>query len=369
MLYIYYQQLTDLWHPFNVFRYVSFRIMAGFATSLILTLILYPGFIRFLKRKKMGQVVREDGPKQHYSKEGTPIMGGVLILASILLNTLLWTDITSPLVQFTALNGLLFGMIGFIDDYKKVMEHDYKGLSGKIRLALEFLIVFGLFYWFYASAGPAIGWDLKLYIPFVSTRHFAIHLPFLIYLLFAGIVVVGTSNATNLTDGMDGLAAGVIITGSGAFVLLAYLAGAKLGGFDISKYLLLPKVDGASELAIIAASVAGATTAFLYFNTYPATVFMGDTGALGLGAILGSLALLTKNELLSVIIFGIFVLEAVSVMAQTIHYKLTHRRLIKMAPVHYTFLLLGWDEPKIVVRAWIISVLLAIFALASIKVR
>jgi len=343
--------------------------MAGFATSLIVTLILYPGFIRFLKRKKIGQIVREDGPKEHYSKEGTPIMGGVLILASILLNILLWTDLTSPLIQFTAMNGLLFGMIGFIDDYKKVMEHDYKGLSGKIRLAIEFAIVFGLFYWFYTTSGPSLGWDLRLYIPFVSAKHFVFHLPFLVYLILAGIVIVGTSNAANLTDGMDGLAAGVVITGAGAFMILAYLASAKLGGFDISKYLLLPRIKGASELAIIASSVAGATTAFLYFNTYPATVFMGDTGALGLGAILGSLALLTKNELLSIIIFGIFVLEAVSVIAQTLHYKITHRRLIRMAPVHYTFLLLGWDEPKIVVRAWIISVILALISIVSIKVR
>lgn len=369
MLYLYYQQLAGFWGPFNVFRYASFRIMAAFATSLIVTILMYPRFIRFLKRKKIGQIVREDGPKQHYSKEGTPIMGGVLILASILLNILLWTDLTSPLVQFTAMNGLLFGMIGFLDDYKKVVEHNYKGLPGKLRLVVEFAIVFGLFYWFYTTSGPKLGWDLRLYVPFISAKHFAFHLPFIAYLFLAGIVVVGTSNATNLTDGMDGLAAGVIITGSGAFMILAYLAGAKLGGFDISRYLLLPRIEGASELAIIASSVAGATTAFLYFNTYPATVFMGDTGALGLGAILGSLALLTKNELLSIIIFGIFVLEAISVIAQTLHYKITHTRLIKMAPIHYTFLLIGWDEPKIVVRAWIISVLLALFALISIKVR
>ena len=369
MLYLYYQQLAEIWGPFNVFRYVSFRIMAAFATSLIVTMILYPGFIRFLKRKKIGQIVREDGPKQHYSKEGTPIMGGILILASILLNILLWTDLTSPLVQFTAINGLLFGMIGFLDDYKKVMEHDYKGLSGKSRLLLEFAIVSGSFYWFYTSAGPQLGWNLDLYVPFISAKTFAFHLPFVIYLLFAGIVIVGTSNATNLTDGMDGLAAGVIITGSGAFMILAYLAGAKLGGFDISQYLLIPKITGAPELAIIASAVAGATVAFLYFNTYPATVFMGDTGALGLGAILGSLALLTKNELLSIIIFGIFVLEAISVITQRFYYKKTKKRLFKMAPVHYTFLLIGWDEPKIVVRAWIISVLLALFALVSIKVR
>ena len=369
MFYLYYKELAEIWGPFNVFRYTSFRIMAGFATALVLTLLLYPGFIRFLKGNKMGQVVREDGPKQHYSKEGTPIMGGVLILGSILLNCLLWTDFTSPLVQFTALNGLLFGLIGFVDDYKKVREKSYKGLSGKLRLALEFGIIFVLFYWFYHTAGLALGWDLNLYLPFVSAKRFSIHLGFWAYMFFAGVVVVGTSNATNLTDGMDGLAAGVIISGAMAFTILAYLGGAKLGGFDISSYLLIPKIEGAPELAIIASSVAGATMAFLYFNAYPATVFMGDTGALGLGAILGSMALLTKNEILSVFIFGIFVLEAVSVIAQTTYYKITHRRLIKMAPLHYTFLLLGWDEPKVVVRAWILSLLLALFALVSIKVR
>ena len=369
MLYLYYKELAHLWSPLNVLRYVSFRTMASFALSLFITMLFYPKFINMLRKNKVGQVVRDDGPKQHYSKEGTPTMGGVLILLSIVLSTLLLGDLSNHLVLFTLLNGIIFGAVGFIDDYKKVKEKDYHGLSGKVRLLIEFLSVIGLFLWFYFTAANYYNWNLNLYIPFVSAKKFWIPLPLAVYVILAALVVVGTANASNLTDGMDGLAAGVLIIGAGVLTILAYLTGLKIGNFELSKYLMIPTVEGASELAIISSAVMGGTIGFLYYNTYPASVFMGDTGALGLGAILGSISLLTKNELLSVIIFGILVLEAVSVIAQTTYYKLTHKRLIKMAPVHYTFLLLGWDEPKIVVRAWIISIILALIALSSIKVR
>lgn len=369
MLFYLAEQLRDSVGSLNVVRYVSFRVMAAFVTSLLICMIVYPWFIRLLHQRRIGQIIRDDGPASHQSKAGTPTMGGALIMASILISSLLWTQLKNPLVQIALGSGLVFGLVGLADDLRKLFQKSSRGLPGKVRLAVEFAFVLGVLVWFFWNVAPKVHFDMRLYIPYMSAERFWIDLPGWIYLALAAVVIVGTSNATNLTDGLDGLAAGPILVASGTFLILTYISGATLGSFDISRYLLIPKVVGAEELSIVCSAMMGATIGFLYFNTYPAEIFMGDTGSLGLGAMLGSMAVLTKNELLSVIIFGIFFFEAVSVILQRSYFKLTHRRIFPMSPIHHSFELMGWPEPKIVVRFWIFSLLLAMLALASIKVR
>jgi len=369
MLFYLAEILREDFSSLNVVRYVSFRIMAAFITSLVICLVLYPWFIRSLQKRAVGQHIREDGPESHMSKAGTPTMGGALIMVSIFLSGLMWTQLDNPLVLITLGLGLVFGAVGFVDDLGKLKSHSSKGLSVKLRLLVEFGAVMGVMAYFMSSVGPEIHYDLRLFVPFMSAEKFWLDLPMVVYLFLAGVVIVGTSNATNLTDGLDGLAAGPILTAAATLLILTYITGAKLGGFDLSTYLLIPKVLGAQELSIICSAVMGATFGFLYYNTYPAEIFMGDTGSLGLGGLLGTMAVLTKNELLSVIIFGIFFFEAISVILQTTYFKFTHKRIFPMSPIHHSFELMGWPEPKIVVRFWIISILLAMVALASIKVR
>jgi phospho-N-acetylmuramoyl-pentapeptide-transferase len=369
MLFYLAEALRNQVSSLNVVRYVSFRIMAAFISSIVICLVLYPWFIRALQGKALGQVIREDGPKSHFSKAGTPTAGGVLIIVSILSSSLLWCQLKNTLVLITLGVGLAFAVVGFVDDMRKITKRSSAGLSGKVRLAVEVAVVLGVFGYFLAAQGPRLSYDLRLYVPFMSAERYWLDLPLALYIALGVIVVVGTSNATNLTDGLDGLAAGPILTAAGALLILTYITGARLGSFDLSRYLLIPKVVGAEELAIICSAIMGATFGFLWYNTYPAEIFMGDTGALGLGALLGTMALLTKNELLSVIIFGVFFFEAVSVILQTTYFKLTRRRIFPMSPIHHSFELMGWPEPKIVVRFWILSILLAMLALASIKVR
>lgn len=363
------EHLRDDFGWLNLIRYVSFRTMAAFITSLVVFLLLYPSFMRFLKTESVGQVIRDDIAHMHFSKEGTPTMGGVLILFSIVLSSVLWTQLLNPLVLLALGFGISFGLIGFFDDFKKLRFRSSKGLSGKVRLISEFAIVFIGMFIFLKYIGPKINYDLKLYLPFVSVEKFYIELPFVLYLVLTMFVIVGTANACNLTDGMDGLATGPILTGSGTFLILTYITGAKLGSFDISVYLLIPKVIGAQELAVVCSAMMGASIGFLYYNAYPAEIFMGDTGALAQGGLLGSMAVLSKNEILSIIVFGVFFFEAVSVILQTTYFKLTGKRIFRMAPLHHGLELMGWKEPKIVVRFWIISILLSMIALSSIKVR
>lgn len=363
------EQMRDQVSSLNLVRYVSFRIMAAFITSIVVCLVLYPWFIRALQSSRVGQVIREDGPKSHFSKAGTPTMGGVLIMVSILSSCLLWCQLDNPLVVLTIACGLVFAAVGFIDDMRKLRKKNSKGLSGKVRLFVEFSFTLAALAFFMKVFGGETRYDLRLYIPFMSAERYWIDLSFVAYLFLGAFVIVGTSNATNLTDGLDGLAAGPILTASATLLILSYITGAKLGSFDLSRYLLIPKVVGAEELSIIAAAMMGATFGFLWFNAYPAEIFMGDTGALGLGGMLGAIAVLTKNELLSIIIFGVFVFEAVSDIIQTTYYKFTKRRIFPMAPIHHSFEKIGWPEPKIVVRFWILSLLLSMVALASIKVR
>jgi|SRR5690554_521409 len=371
--------LKDYFTPLNVFRYVSFRTVAAMITALGMSLLLYPWFIRRLQMHQIGQVIRDDGPESHFSKAGTPTMGGVLLLFAVVSSTLLWADLSNPYVGIILAITVLFGVVGFFDDYMKLRGQSSAGLSGKIRLLIEFavagtamLLVFKL---------SAFDYSTTLYLPFVSTEKFALELPLWIYLPFAMLVIVGTSNAVNLTDGLDGLAIGPVIVAAVTFLILAYSSATVLGyeevvngvtvtqKFDLAKYLMIPKVEGAQELAIFCAAIVGAGVGFLWYNSFPAQVFMGDVGALSLGGALGSLAVITKHELLSTIIFGIFLMEAISVITQTTSYKLTGKRVFRMAPIHHHFEMKGWPEPKIIVRFWIIAIVLNLVALASLKIR
>lgn len=379
MLFELFFQLKDVFSPFNVFRYVSFRVLMAMGTALLICLFTYPWFIRKLQLQEVGQVIREDGPDSHFDKEGTPTMGGVLILFSVVTSTVLWADLTNPHIGVILGITVLFAVVGFADDYMKLREQSSGGLSGKIRLGAEFAVAFGAVMILFST--EAFSYSTELYFPFVSTERFSLTLPLWLYVPFALVVIVGTANAVNLTDGLDGLAIGPVIVAAGTFLVLAYSSAtvlhfeqmidgaSRMVEFDLAGYLMVPKVEGAQELAIFCASIVGAGVGFLWYNTFPAQIFMGDVGSLSLGGALGALAVITKHELLSAIIFGIFLVEAISVITQTISYKLTGERVFRMAPIHHHFEMKGWPEPKIIVRFWILSIMLSLIALASLKLR
>ncbi len=343
---------------FNVFKYITFRTFGAAITSVLLCMLIGPAFIRLLQRKQIGQLVREDGPKSHLAKKGTPTMGGGLILLAIVVSTLLWADLANGHVWIALVTTLLFGVVGYVDDHMKVIQKNPKGLSGKQKLLFQTLIAIGAAYAiFMLRDTPSVlkfpffkGWSLYLGAFFIP---------------FAVFVIVGSSNAVNLTDGLDGLAVGPTITTAATFLILAYCAGHS----KISEYLQIPYIPGAGELSIFLATVSAACLGFLWFNTYPAQVFMGDVGSLSLGAALAVVAIITKNEILLAICGGVFVLEALSVMAQVASFKMTGKRVFRMAPIHHHFELKGWAEPKVIVRFWIISILLALFTLSTLKLR
>ncbi len=372
-------ELREYFPPLRVFRYVSFRVIAAMLTAMIISFVLHPWFIRRLQSRQIGQVIRAVGPESHFSKAGTPTMGGSLVLFALVIPTILWAELSNLYVWAGLMVTVTFGVIGFIDDYLKLRYRNSKGLPGRYKLLFQFtisaVVLLALF-------REEAGFDRTLYLPFVSAQKFALELPLWLFIPFAVIVVSGYGNAVNLTDGLDGLAIGPVMVAAGTFMVLAYGAGTVLTlpmtgpdgitgyfAFNIAEYLHLPFVPGANELAVFAASIIGAGVGFLWYNSYPAQVFMGDVGSLALGGAIGMLAVLTKNELLSLIICGLFVVEALSVITQTTSYKLTGKRVFKMAPIHHHFEKLGWQEPKIVVRFWIVSVMLALVALASLKVR
>lgn len=387
--------LKDSIGAFNVFRYVSFRSMTSLLTALGITLLLYPWFIRRLQKQQIGQVIREEGPESHFSKAGTPTMGGVLILFAVVISTVLWADLTNKYVWVILCTTIGFGIVGFIDDFMKLKGNNTAGLSGKIRLLIEFSLGAGLLLFIYSEpfttgAVSLVGWafhEVPIYLPFVSTERFELFIPLWVYIPFALIVIVGTGNAVNLTDGLDGLAIGPVIAASATLLILAYGSATVLSydvvvegvtqthRFDVAQYLKIPQVLGIQELAIFCAAIIGAGIGFLWYNTFPAQIFMGDVGSLSLGGALGMLAVLTKHELLSSIIFGLFLLEAVSVITQSVSFKVTKkltgtgRRVFRMAPIHHHFEMKGWPEPKIIVRFWIISFGLCLIALASLKLR
>lgn len=353
----------------NVLRYTSTRIIASTLTALLLSLVLYPWFIRALQKIQLGQVVRDDGPESHFSKRGTPTMGGSLILFTLIIPTLLWADPRNPYVVLACLVTAGFGVIGFLDDFLKIRGKSSKGLPGKLKFAGQFLFATVAVYWLFDSGAMPENIRYRLAVPFVDFYEHELVLWPALYFAFAVFVIVGSSNAVNLTDGLDGLAIGPVIISAGTFLILTYAAGTIIAGFDIARYLHIPHIPEVGELAIYCGAMVGAGIGFLWYNTYPASVFMGDVGSLPLGAGLGFLAVASKNEFTLLIVGGIFALETVSVIVQVVSFKLTGRRVFRMAPIHHHFELKGWAEPKVIVRFWIISVMLALVALATLKLR
>jgi len=341
----------------NLVRYQTFRAGAALMTALIIGMIIGPRFISMLRvRQGKGQPIREDGPQTHLAKRGTPTMGGLMILTSLMLSMLIWMDLTNPFVWACIAVMVGFGMIGFLDDYDKVTKASHKGVSGKIRLLAEFVVA-GVAAWIIVSQIST-----NLYVPFLSDRYIPLG-PF--YYVFAAFVIVGAGNAVNLTDGLDGLATMPVIIAAGAFALIAYLAGRA----DFASYLGIPHVPRAGELAILCAAIMGSGLAFLWFNAPPAAVFMGDTGSLALGGALGAIAVAAHHEIVLAIVGGLFVLEAASVIIQVFFFKRTGKRVFRMAPIHHHFEQLGWSESTVVIRFWIISIVLAVIGLSTLKLR
>jgi phospho-N-acetylmuramoyl-pentapeptide-transferase len=341
----------------NLVRYQTFRAGATLLTALFIGLLIGPRFIALLRvRQGKGQPIREDGPKTHLAKRGTPTMGGLMILTSLTLSMLLWMNLASPFVWACIAVTVGFGLIGFLDDYDKVAKRSTKGVPGRVRLLAEFVVA-GIASWIIVSQ---INTDL--YVPFISDRVIPLG-PF--YYVFAAFVIVGAGNAVNLTDGLDGLATMPVVIAAGTFAIISYL----VGRVDYSQYLGIPYVPQAGELAIFCAAIMGAGLAFLWFNAPPAAVFMGDTGSLALGGALGAVAVASHHEIVLAIVGGLFVLEAASVIIQVFFFKRTGKRVFRMAPIHHHFEQLGWPESTVVIRFWIVSIILALLGLATLKLR
>jgi phospho-N-acetylmuramoyl-pentapeptide-transferase len=356
MLYVIAEQL-GFPHALNLVRYISFRAGAASATALLIGLLIGPRFISWLRASQgKGQPIRDDGPQSHLAKRGTPTMGGLLILVALSVSVLLWMDFRNPYVWACLLVTIGFGLIGWLDDYDKVKKAHHAGLSGKTRLALEFLIA-GFATWLMVRTGGT-----ELHVPFVKEAVADIGPA---YIVFGAFVIVAFGNAVNLTDGLDGLATMPVIIASLAFLLITYL----VGNVKFASYLGIPHVPGAGDLTVLLMAIIGAGLAFLWFNAPPAAVFMGDTGSLALGGALGAVSVATHHEFVLVIVGGLFVLEALSVIIQVAVYKRTGKRVFLMAPIHHHFEHLGWSEPTVVIRFWIISFVLALAGLATLKLR
>ena len=351
--------LHDTYSFFNVFRYITFRTIYAAITALVLCFVVGPWLIRKLQELQIGQTIREDGPDSHHVKKGTPTMGGILIIFAVTISTFLWANLTVGYIWLAIMVMVGFGLIGFLDDYRKITRQDSRGVPGKVRMAVEIAIALFVSIILYIKPG---------FNPNVTIPFFKMVLPNLGwgYILLSTFIIVGAANAVNLTDGLDGLAIGPAITCFTTYLLFAYFA----GNIKIATYLQIPYVAGTGELAIFCGAVVGAGIGFLWYNAYPAQVFMGDVGSLSLGGSLGALAILTKQEILLAIVGGIFVLETFSVIFQVGWFKLSRgKRIFRMAPIHHHFELKGWPEPKVIVRFWIISVLLALVAISTLKLR
>lgn len=345
---------------FSVLQYITLRSIFAAMTALLLTLFLGPWMIRKLRRLQIGQSVRDDGPKSHLSKSGTPTMGGVLILTSISISTLLWSDLNNRFVWVVLLVTLATGVVGWYDDYRKVIQKNSKGLPARWKYCLQSLIALSAVIFLYMTAkSPS---ETTLVLPFFKS--FAWDMGWL-FIPFAYFVVVGTSNAVNLTDGLDGLAIMPTVMVGAALGIVAYVT----GNVNFSEYLFIPYIPGTGELTIFCGTLVGAGIGFLWFNTYPAHVFMGDVGSLALGAALGILAVVVRQEFMLCIMGGIFVAETVSVILQVASFKLTGKRIFRMAPLHHHFELKGWPEPRVIVRFWIITLCLVLLGLATLKIR
>ncbi len=360
MLMLLAEYLTQYQSVFRVFQYLTLRGILAVGTALMISLTVGPVMIRRLKFYQMGQAVRDDGPQSHLSKAGTPTMGGALILVAVAVSCLLWGDLRNPYLWLAVLVTAAFGAIGWVDDYRKVVEKNSRGLPARWKYFWQSLIgLAAALYLYLGSDTPA---TTQLYIPFFKDVAWSMG-PF--FILLAYFVIVGASNAVNLTDGLDGLAILPTVLVGTALGIIAYLT----GRVDFANYLHIPYIAGSGELAVFCGSIAGAGLGFLWFNTYPAQVFMGDVGALALGAALGAVAVITRHEIVFFIMGGIFVLETVSVIVQVASFKLTGKRVFRMAPIHHHFELKGWPEPRVIVRFWIITVMLVLFGLATLKLR
>lgn len=360
MLYWLANQLSDSMSFFAVFQYLTLRGILGTLTALAIALLVGPAMIHRLKVGQIGQAIRDDGPKSHLSKAGTPTMGGALIIVAITISTLLWSDLRNIYTWVVLFVLLTFGAVGWVDDYRKVIRKNSRGLPGKWKYFWQSIvgIAVAIFLFWYAKT-PA---ETQLYIPFF--KNVAITLG-VFYVVVVYFVIVGASNAVNLTDGLDGLAIMPTVMVAAALAIFAYVT----GNIKFADYLLIPYVAGSGELIIFCGALVGAGLGFLWFNTYPAMVFMGDVGALALGAALGTVAVIIRHEIVFFIMGGIFVLETVSVILQVASFKLTGKRIFKMAPIHHHFELKGWPEPRVIVRFWIISVMLVLIGLATLKLR
>ncbi len=362
MLYALLAPYADQFLIFNLFRYLTFRTGAAILTALIICFVIGPSLIRWLKaRQGEGQPIRSDGPESHLSKKGTPTMGGLMILFSVSVSTILWADWGNAYVLMALCITLGFGFIGFLDDDRKLRRRSTQGLSGRLRLGLQLLAGAALGYGAYWLAPESLRGMLAVPV----FKDMLVPLGLLGFMLLSALVVAGSANAVNLTDGLDGLAAGPVMIAAACFGLIAYL----VGNAVFASYLQLHFVPGAGELAVFCGALVGACLGFLWFNAPPAQVFMGDTGSLALGGALGSVAVLTRHELVLLIIGGLFVAETLSVMAQVLSFKLTGKRIFRMAPLHHHFEKLGWQESTIVVRFWIIAIILALIGLSTLKLR
>jgi phospho-N-acetylmuramoyl-pentapeptide-transferase len=352
--------LMNIESSFQVFQYLTVRGILGVLTALVLSLMIGPYMIRKLNYHQIGQVVRDDGPQTHLSKAGTPTMGGAMILISILVSSLLWSDLSSIYVWVVMGVTASFGAIGWVDDYRKVFEKNPKGLPARWKYFWQSLFGSIAVIVLYVNAGiPA---ETQLFIPFF--KNFAWNMGFF-YVIFGYFIVVGFSNAVNLTDGLDGLAILPTVMVGSALGIIAYLT----GHLGFANYLNIPYIPGTGELVVFCGALAGAGLGFLWFNTYPAQIFMGDVGALSLGAALGIVAVIVRHEIVLVIMGGVFVMETLSVILQVASFKLTGKRIFRMAPLHHHFELKGWPEPRVIVRFWIITVILVLFGLATLKLR
>ncbi len=355
----------------NVFRYLSTRVVLSTLTALVISFLLSPWFIKRLQSQQLAQPIRDDGPQTHLQKQGTPTMGGTLILFALVLPTILWADLTNIYVWVVLTITALYGVLGFLDDYLKVSKKSSAGLAGRFKLIFQVLIAGAVLYYLYGTNATGLPDAAKFSfsLPFVGVHSYPI-LPFILFLLIAIVVVVGASNAVNLTDGLDGLAIGPVILNAFVFMIIAYAHGAVVYGKPVAHYLKIMHLPGVEELIIYCGAMIGAGVGFLWYNTYPASVFMGDVGSLALGGGLGALAVITKNEYVLFISGGIFVMEALSVIIQVGYFKISGgRRIFLMAPIHHHFEKKGWAEPKVIVRFWVISFILALLGLVTLKLH
>jgi len=350
--------LREQFAVLNVFQYITFRSAGAAVTALLLSMLLGPRMIRWLERLSIGQSIREEGPESHQEKAGTPTMGGLLILLALLVPTLLWADLENPFVWVVSITTLAYGAIGFADDFLKVKRRHNQGLSGRAKLVLQGLVGLGMG----AALLQIVGFETTLLFPFF--KNLVVELGWL-YVPFFAVVLVGASNAVNLPDGLDGLAIGATLIAAATYAILTYIAGNSIA----ARYLQVACVPGTGEVAVFCSALVGASLGFLWFNSHPAQVFMGDVGSLALGGGIGAVALLAKQEILLVIVGGLFVLEALSVILQVSSFKLTGKRVLRMAPLHHHFELGGWAESKIIVRFWILSILFSLVGLSTLKLR